>query len=62
MSNARLSIPQLDEELVLEALRQLILTERDWIPSEEGTSLYVRPFVIATQPTLGVAPSHQYES
>ena len=49
LSNARLSIPQLDEELVLEALRQLILTERDWIPSEEGTSLYVRPFVIATR-------------
>ncbi|KKC48665.1 branched-chain amino acid aminotransferase [Paenibacillus sp. D9] len=61
LSNARLSIPQLDEELVLEALRQLIQAERDWVPSEEGTSLYVRPFVIATQPTLGVAPSHQYK-
>ncbi|MFC5701432.1 branched-chain amino acid aminotransferase [Cohnella faecalis] len=59
-SNHRMSIPQLDEEVALEAIRQLVLLERDWIPAEPGTSLYVRPFVIATQPALGVAPSEQY--
>ncbi|MBB6671192.1 branched-chain amino acid aminotransferase [Cohnella nanjingensis] len=59
-SNVRLSVPLLDEELVLEALRQLILADRDWVPGTEGTSLYIRPFIIATEPLLGVAPSRQY--
>jgi branched-chain amino acid aminotransferase len=61
LSNERLSIPALDEDLAMEAIKQLILTDRDWIPTEEGTSLYIRPFVIATQPTLGVAPSEKYQ-
>ncbi|MBW5445803.1 branched-chain amino acid aminotransferase [Cohnella sp. CFH 77786] len=56
----RLSIPPLDEEMVLEALKQLIRTDREWVPGEPGSSLYVRPFVIATEPALGVAPSRQY--
>lgn len=56
----RLCMPQLDEEFALEALKQLILIEKDWIPTAEGTSLYIRPFMIATEPFLGVAPSHRY--
>ncbi|WP_042162283.1 branched-chain amino acid aminotransferase [Paenibacillus gorillae] len=60
-SNERLSIPHLDEELALEALKQLILTDREWIPSAEGTSLYIRPFIIATEAALGVNPSTQYK-
>jgi branched-chain amino acid aminotransferase len=60
-SNARLSIPSLDEGLVMEALRKLIKVDEDWIPAEQGTSLYIRPFVIATQATLGVSPSEQYQ-
>lgn len=60
-SNDRLSIPAMDEELALEALKQLISVDQDWIPAEKGTSLYIRPFVIATQPALGVAPSSQYQ-
>ncbi|OPA79279.1 branched chain amino acid aminotransferase [Paenibacillus selenitireducens] len=60
-SNDRLSIPAIDEELALEALKQLILTDQDWIPEAVGTSLYVRPFVIATESCLGVAPSRQYK-
>lgn len=59
-SNARLSIPSLDEGVVMEALERLIMADEDWIPAEQGTSLYIRPFVIATQPTLGVSPSEQY--
>lgn len=61
ISNERMSIPEVDPELALEALRQLILTDREWIPEGEGNSLYVRPFVIATEPTLGVSPSRQYK-
>lgn len=60
-SNERLSIPPIDEELALEALKQLINIERDWVPSAEGTSLYIRPFIISTEATLGVSPSHTYK-
>jgi branched-chain amino acid aminotransferase len=60
-SNERLSIPQLDENVVLEALKQLIAVDQDWIPTEPGNSLYIRPFVFATQPALGVSPSTHYQ-
>ena len=59
-SNDRLCIPHIDEELALEALKQLIKLDRDWIPSAPGTSLYIRPFVISTEPHLGVHPSKNY--
>ncbi|MFB9328594.1 branched-chain amino acid aminotransferase [Paenibacillus aurantiacus] len=61
LSNARLSIPDLDGELALEALKALVRVDQDWIPDAPGTSLYIRPFVIATQAALGVAPSTQYK-
>jgi branched-chain amino acid aminotransferase len=60
-SNDRLCIPRLDEEVALEALRQLISVEKDWIPTAEGTSLYIRPFIISTEPFLGVAASISYK-
>ncbi len=60
LSNDRLSIPPIDEELALEGLKQLVQIDKDWIPSLEGTSLYIRPFIIATEPTLGVSPSNHY--
>lgn len=60
-SNQRLCIPEIDEELALEALKQLIRIDKDWIPNKEGTSLYIRPFVFATEPYLGVAPSTEYQ-
>ncbi|KAF0821797.1 branched-chain amino acid aminotransferase [Cytobacillus firmus] len=60
-SNSRLCIPEIDEELALYALKELISVDRDWIPNVEGTSLYIRPFVISTEPYLGVAPSTRYK-
>lgn len=60
-SNDRLCIPPIDEELALEALKQLIIIDKDWIPRAEGTSLYIRPFIISTEPHLGVAPSENYK-
>nr|WP_164545808.1 branched-chain amino acid aminotransferase [Paenibacillus albus] len=60
-SNVRMSVPELDSELFLAALERLIEVDAAWIPSEPGTSLYIRPFVIATQALLGVAPSEQYQ-
>lgn len=56
----RLCMPQINEEVAIEALKQLLIVDKEWIPSAEGTSLYVRPFMIATEPYLGVAPSTQY--
>lgn len=59
-SNARLSIPQIDEELAYKGLIELLNVDRDWVPSVEGTSLYIRPFIIATEAQLGVNPSLSY--
>ena len=56
----RLCIPQLDEGLLLESLRQLVEIDRDWIPKAKDSSLYIRPFIIATEPKLGVKPSDSY--
>ena len=54
-------MPELDEELAIAALKKLISIDKDWIPNVEGTSLYIRPFIIGTEPYLGVAPSKTYQ-
>ncbi len=59
-SNRKLCIPAIDEAFALEALKQLLAVEKDWIPSAPGTSLYIRPTIIATDPFLGVRASFTY--
>ena len=59
-SCARMCIPPLPEEDALAAIRQLVGLERDWVPDQPGTSLYIRPFIIATTPSLGVHAAHNY--
>ena len=59
-SSRRMCIPEMDEGFVLEALKQLISVEKAWVPGVEGTSLYIRPTVIATDPFLGVRASFTY--
>ncbi len=59
-TNERLCIPELPEEYFVEAVKAVVKVDEDWIPNEEGTSLYVRPFIIATDDFLGVAPSKTY--
>ena len=59
-SNDRLCIPRIPEEDFVQAVKAVVNVDKDWIPSEPGTSLYVRPFVIATDEFLGVAPSKNY--
>jgi branched-chain amino acid aminotransferase len=61
ISNDRVCIPQIDEDVMFEAIKTLIKVDEDWIPSAPGTSLYVRPFVIATDPFLGVRPASTYK-
>ena len=59
-SNERLCIPQIPEDDFVQAVSELVKVDKDWIPTDEGTSLYIRPFVIATDDFLGVAPSKTY--
>ncbi len=56
----RLCIPPLEEGLLTKAVKALVDLDRDWIPDGQGTSLYVRPFIIASEPFLGVRASHEY--
>ena len=59
-SNRRLMIPEIPEEDFVNAIKTLVAVDADWIPTAPGTSLYIRPFVIATDEFLGVAPSKTY--
>jgi len=56
----RLCIPEIDPDFALEALKQLLLVEKDWVPSAPGTTLYIRPTILATDPFLGVRASFTY--
>lgn len=59
-SNRRLCIPEISEEDFLQAVKAVVKMDEAWIPTKPGTSLYIRPFVIATDPFLGVRPSNTY--
>ena len=59
-TNQRLCIPEIPEEDFVQAVKAVVAVDADWIPTEPGTSLYVRPFIIATDDFLGVAPSNTY--
>jgi len=61
VSNERLCIPLLDVDFAVEAIKTVVSVDQDWIPSAEGTSLYVRPFIISLDPFLGVRPAHRYK-
>jgi len=53
-SAERLGLPQVDPEFTLEALKKFVEIEKDWVPSESGTSLYLRPFLIGADEALGL--------
>ncbi len=53
-SAERMCLPQIPEELALEILKKFVAFEEEWVPSEEGTSLYIRPFMFGNDETLGV--------
>jgi branched-chain amino acid aminotransferase len=60
-SARRMAMPELPEELFLGSIRELVLADRAWIPEGEGASLYLRPFMIATEAFLGVRPAKAYK-
>lgn len=57
----RLCIPELDESFILDALKELVKVNKDWIPKSEGASLYMRPFVFANEECLGVHAARSYK-
>jgi branched-chain amino acid aminotransferase len=59
-SAERLCMAQIDEDVFLEALIKFVLLEKEWIPRQAGSSLYIRPTLIATEAALGVHPSSEY--
>ncbi len=60
-SNERLCMATIPEDLFIEAVEALVNVERDWVPSEPETSLYIRPFVFATESSLGVHKAKSYK-
>ncbi|MBQ7756804.1 MAG: branched-chain amino acid aminotransferase [Oscillospiraceae bacterium] len=60
LSAERMVIPALDEEFCVEAVKELIKVEKDWVPHTDGASLYIRPFIFACDPFVGVKPADHY--
>ena len=60
-SNDRVCIPRIDPDFCIHALEELLKIDRDWIPSAPDTSLYIRPFIFATDPFVGVRVGNQYK-
>ncbi len=61
ISAARMNMPEVPEEIFMEGLRMLVDMDRNWIPFKADHSLYIRPFMFATDPTIGVKPSETYK-
>lgn len=59
-SALRMCMPRLPVDKMVSALKALIYLEKDWVPRKEGATLYIRPTMIAVEPTLGVKPSSSY--
>lgn len=60
-SARRLAMPELPEETFIGAIREQVAADMDWFPSVEGGALYLRPFMFASEPFLGVRPAKEYK-
>ena len=60
-SAKRMSMAELPEEIFLEGLRALLDVDQDWVPKKDGQSLYIRPYMIATDDYVGIRPSEKYK-
>ena len=61
ISAERMEMPAVPEDIFIEGMRQLVSLDKDWIPAKEDYSLYIRPFMFATDAALGVKPSETYK-
>lgn len=59
-TNERMCIPQVPEELFIEAVKQTVITDQDWIPTAPGTALYIRPFIFGDEVSFSVEPAKHY--
>ena len=60
-SASRMCLPEIPADLALAGITELVKLERDWVPAEKDTSLYIRPFMIGLDPALGVHASHHVQ-
>jgi branched-chain amino acid aminotransferase len=60
-SALRMSMPEVPEDLFVQAVKELCLTEKKWIPVQPGSALYIRPFMIAYDSVIGVKRSKTYK-
>lgn len=61
ISLIRMCMPVVSEELFVTGMHKFVETDRDWVPSAEGASLYIRPFMFASEPRFGVKVSEEYK-
>ena len=61
LSADRMEMPRVPEEIFMEGMRQLVKLDQDWIPNKPDHSLYIRPFMFATDDTIGVKPGRKYK-
>jgi branched-chain amino acid aminotransferase len=61
ISAARMCMPEIPEALFMDAVKQLVEVDADWVPAKEGSSLYIRPFLFASEQLLGVRPADEYK-
>jgi len=61
ISARRMQMPAIPEELFIEGMKQLISLDRNWIPTKEDHSLYIRPFMFSSDELIGVRPSDTYK-
>lgn len=61
ISSKRLAIPELPEAYFMDGLKKLLEVDKDWIPSKEGSSLYIRPFIFATGKGFHASPATSYK-
>lgn len=59
-TNERMCIPQMDEDLFIAAVKAIVDVDKDWTPEGEGTSLYVRPFIVSPEVSFSVLPAKKY--
>lgn len=60
-SATRMSMPSFPEDVFIDVLEKLIMIDKDWIPPMEGSAMYIRPFMFATDGLIGVKPSQTYK-
>ena len=61
VSAKRMCMPEVPEELFMDAIHQLVQLDSAWVPQNKGCSLYIRPFIFASEELLGVRPAEEYK-